>query len=83
MSGVGGVGECEGFEGYGAGVGEAKGAGMFVGRAKGELGEAEKRGGCCAGGGDLRDQADDRGSGFKTEEEHGHYCEDGLDGVGV
>ena len=55
MGGVGWVGEREIFEGYRAGVGEAEGAGVFVGRAKGELGEAEKRGGCCAGGGDLRD----------------------------
>ena len=55
MGGVGGVGECEVFEGYGARVGETEGAGVFVGRAEGELGEAEERGGCCAGGGDLRD----------------------------
>ena len=55
VGGVGGVGECEVLEGYGAGVGEAEGAGVFVGGAEGELVEAEERGGCCAGGGDLRD----------------------------
>ena len=55
VGGMSWVVECEVFEGYGAGVGKAKGAGMFVGRAEGELGEAEKRGSCCAGGGDLRD----------------------------
>lgn len=48
MVGCRGVGEGEVFEGNGAGVGEAVGAGVFVRGAEGEVGEAEERGGCCS-----------------------------------